>query len=496
MKKYPSLSVCMIVKDEEKNLPTALSSVKGLADEIVVVDTGSKDGTVAIAKSFGAGVHHFAWCDDFSAARNESLKHATKDFVLWLDADDEIRREDHRKIKDHLRKHPGCGVYLRTHVEGEGHTPQTRLFASQLRLFPNHRGIRFEGKVHEQAVRSLETKGILIHQCSAAVVHHGYEEPGVALKKLRRNRLSLEMELKEHPEDLNTLFFLSRTCQGLGEQEAALAYLDAIIARGEDPVARSQTVFNLAILDKGSLLSLQGRREEALSVLLHGKSLFPEFALLRYFLGKLHFERKEYKEAFLELLPLRDETFERELTPINVPEMKKWLYRGLGVSALFMNDFGVAEQCFASAAATEPDDASAYHYLSLTRERKGDAPGAIEACRLGLARLGANDYLKKRLFLLLADTDDFGPAVDLFETLNGHRTDLDVISGRFLIASRMLDAPAILRYYGMLQEKLSLPVGNFPENLQETREKISALPDERCRGFFEAAISFLFAQAQ
>ncbi len=487
MKKYPSLSVCMIVKDEEKDLPTALSSIKGLADEIIVVDTGSKDGTVAIAQSCGARVFHFAWCDDFSAARNESLKHATKDFILWLDGDDELRKEDHRKIKDHLRRRPGWGAYLRTYVEGEGH-------ALQLRVFPNHRSIRFEGRIHEQAIQSLQAKGIPLSTCDAAIIHHGYEKPEALPEKLRRNRKILEEELAGCPENLNTMFFLARTCLGLGETVSALAYLDAIIARGGDPWARTQTVFNLAFLDKGMILSAQGRTEEALSVLLYGKSLFPEFVLLRYSLGKLRFERKEYKEAFDELLPLRDETFDKELTPINVPVMKKWLYRGLGVSALFVDDFTVAEHCLTSAVAAEPDNASTYHYLSLARERKGDVEGAVEACRLGLARIGANDSLEKRLFLLLAGKDDFYPALHLFEGLNGHRTDIDVLSGRFLIASKMLDAPAILRYYGQLQEKLSLPPETFPENLQKTREKIATLDDTRSRGFFEAAISFLLTQ--
>ena len=106
-KKFPSLSVCMIVKDEEENLPRLLTSIKGLADEVIVVDTGSKDNTVRIAKDFGAKVYHFPWCDDFSAARNESLKYATKDFILWLDGDDEVKETEHHKIRAHLRETSG-----------------------------------------------------------------------------------------------------------------------------------------------------------------------------------------------------------------------------------------------------------------------------------------------------------------------------------------------------------------------------------------------------
>ena len=80
----------MIVKNEERHLGRLLASVVQFADEIVILDTGSSDGTRQIALDHGAHVFDFKWCDDFAKARNESLKHCTKDFVMWLDADDLI----------------------------------------------------------------------------------------------------------------------------------------------------------------------------------------------------------------------------------------------------------------------------------------------------------------------------------------------------------------------------------------------------------------------
>ena len=339
-KKYPSLSVCMIVKNEEKNLPRLLSSIKGLADEVVLVDTGSTDNTVRIAQDFGALVFHFPWCDDFSAARNESLKYATKDFVLWLDGDDEVKETDHYKIKAHLRKYPGAGVYLRTYVEGEGQ-------ALQLRIFPNHKGIRFAGRIHEQAVGSLQAKGIPIYTCEAAILHHGYEEPQATVEKLRRNRKLLEEELAQRPEDPNIPFFLARTCSGLGDLELSLTYLDMVLDRErEDPAIRAQTAFRVGLFDKANILALLGRIDDALSVLAHGKTLFPESVLILYLSGKLHFERKEYREAFEDLLPLKDETFKNENAPINIIQVKAWLRRALGVSALFIDEFFSGRKMF------------------------------------------------------------------------------------------------------------------------------------------------------
>jgi Glycosyltransferases involved in cell wall biogenesis len=88
--KRPLLSLCMIVKNEEKNIGECLKSAEGLADEIIVTDTGSTDKTVEIAQSYGAKIEHFAWIKDFAAARNHSISKATSRWIIWLDADDRL----------------------------------------------------------------------------------------------------------------------------------------------------------------------------------------------------------------------------------------------------------------------------------------------------------------------------------------------------------------------------------------------------------------------
>jgi tetratricopeptide (TPR) repeat protein len=93
------LSLAMIVRNEEPRLGRCLESVRGLVDEIVVVDTGSTDGTVEVARRHGASVHHFEWCEDFAAARNESIRHATGDWIMWLDADDIFPRENFERVR-------------------------------------------------------------------------------------------------------------------------------------------------------------------------------------------------------------------------------------------------------------------------------------------------------------------------------------------------------------------------------------------------------------
>ena len=109
----PRVSLCMIVKNEEAKLPSCLKSVAGLVDEVVVVDTGSTDGTKAVAASLGARVFNFTWVDSFAAARNASLDHATGEWILWLDADDFIDADNCRKLRNSVRRTKRCERRLR-----------------------------------------------------------------------------------------------------------------------------------------------------------------------------------------------------------------------------------------------------------------------------------------------------------------------------------------------------------------------------------------------
>jgi len=108
-----TLSVCLIVRDEEQNLAECLKSVRDFADEIVVVDTGSTDNTVIIAESLGAKVIHSEWINDFSYARNVSLDQATGSWILWLDADDRVPLSEGKKISMLKKNLPDRAFYMR-----------------------------------------------------------------------------------------------------------------------------------------------------------------------------------------------------------------------------------------------------------------------------------------------------------------------------------------------------------------------------------------------
>ena len=187
----PTLSLCMIVRNEQSNLVRCLSSVKAAVDEIVVVDTGSTDRTKDLAAVFGARVFDFAWTDDFSSARNESLARAKGDWILVLDADETLSPADHRKLRELIRKSPkrtgGYDLATRNYVieantagwtanDGSypGEEAGTGWYANRkVRLFRNDPRIRFSGAVHELVEASMLEAGMKIAACDIPVHHTG-----------------------------------------------------------------------------------------------------------------------------------------------------------------------------------------------------------------------------------------------------------------------------------------------------------------------------------
>ena len=167
------VSLTMIVKDEEENLPKCLIVRGGLFDEIVVVDTGSKDRTREIAREFGARVFDFVWVDDFAAARNAALARATGDYAFWLDADDVIdppQREKLERLLDTFaarRRRPAYVVKCSCDPGPNGDGGQT--VVDHIRLFPLREDVRWTYRVHEQILPALRRANVPVTMDR----HHG-----------------------------------------------------------------------------------------------------------------------------------------------------------------------------------------------------------------------------------------------------------------------------------------------------------------------------------
>ncbi|WP_245788870.1 glycosyltransferase [Spirulina major] len=198
------LSLCMIVKDEEQSLPHCLDSAKDVVDEIVILDTGSSDRTIAIAKDYGATVAEFPWNNDFAAARNEALKHVTGDWVLVLDADEELTEEAGPHIRTAMVDDSLLVVSLIREELGAVQSP----YSLTSRLFRRHPKIEFSRPYHAliddsvMALLAAEPQWNFATLQTVAIAHTGYTQASISKKdKKARAQKAMETYLADHPDD-------------------------------------------------------------------------------------------------------------------------------------------------------------------------------------------------------------------------------------------------------------------------------------------------------
>ena len=201
-----SLSLVLIAKNEAAFLARCLDSAKGVASELIVVDTGSTDDTSDIAQSCGARVLNFPWCDDFSAARNEGLKAARGRWILVLDADEYLPEASIAALHTVIHGPADCAYHLLNKSSSDG--GKTGMVGKIVRLFPNRPEIRFEWPVHEQVVTSLNRAGIPIHDTSIEIIHTGYSSPEINAAKQERNLRILEKITASDPNPHPMALFL------------------------------------------------------------------------------------------------------------------------------------------------------------------------------------------------------------------------------------------------------------------------------------------------
>jgi tetratricopeptide (TPR) repeat protein len=291
------LSVCMIARNEEDNIVRALESVRGLADEIVVVDTGSTDDTRRVAKSFGAAVIDHEWKDDFAEAKNFALDNATGEYVLFLDADEYLSPQSKDKVLSALDK--GADAYF-VRIESDVRSGAGRTYVNLLqRLFKNDKAIRYEGAVHEQIDASLKRTGAVVESSEIVLVHSGYGlEPDDMRCKLERNLRILNGMLVKNPSDAVSLFHLGETLSMLGNhEEAVAAYERSLAVEGLPREIRPVATQNLA----SSMIKV-GRYEEALRLLHRVRELDPALLSAHLLVGSALFGLKKYDRAEREIL--------------------------------------------------------------------------------------------------------------------------------------------------------------------------------------------------
>ena len=307
MKKKPRLSLFMIVKDEEEDLPRCLKTVQGVVDEIVVVDTGSVDRTVEIARAHGARVHKFPWTGSFAEARNFAVKKVRGEWILWMDADEELCEADSGLLPGLLDDPAVEGYHVRI-FNYVGESPGTDIEVTfSPRLFRNNTVHRFSGDIHEQWTGSLE-EGSRFRLCPVRIFHYGYLNPKVRQRgKNRRNIEILERLVAQNPGDLFHRFNLGAEYYRLGQYEKAVAQFEKS-RRGlmtgapgsgvpaQDILAAPGWVAKMLKLHTVALLHLN-LAPEALDLIESGLRIYPDYTDLVYLRGIACAEQKRHAAA-------------------------------------------------------------------------------------------------------------------------------------------------------------------------------------------------------
>lgn len=268
----PALSLCIIARNEQEYIASCLESVIDTVDEIILVDTGSTDHTVEIARSLGAKIIHEPWHDHFARARNRSLEEASGDWILVLDADERLAPESRPHIRQAILETTAhaVNVLIKNFLVSD---PLFGAWTSRaVRLFRNDPGIRFEGRVHERIMPSIERSGMRVaDRNDILVIHYGYSDDGPKKRERQeRNLRLLLMEIKERPGDPLLHYHLGATYQSMGEIQKAIEHLEQAskcAAPGEDSGTRaalSPGIVAAAAARLARLYLARNRLEEAL----------------------------------------------------------------------------------------------------------------------------------------------------------------------------------------------------------------------------------------
>jgi len=370
MLKKPTLGLAMIVKDEEKNLERCLRSVYGLVDEMVVVDTGSKDRTVEIAKVFTSKIFSAQWKDDFALARNEALTHVTADWVLVLDADEVIAAKDHHLILEAMQEFGVGGFRVLTRnycsdssVAGWKPTDSADLFSTiapgwfpsmKVRLF--QRGFQFKGRVHEMVDGSILDAGGKIVPLPLFVHHFGSLNDDV--EKRKRYMALGRLKVEENPQDAKAYYELGVQYKGLQEYALAEEMLTRSIALDSFSI---QPLLNLGIVLQKQEKYYDAMKQYALVLGRDKKQADAYFGLaFCYFqLGKLN----EACALFTMAIKVNPELVDA--------------FVNLGAISERQEKFKEAIGYLTKALSLNPRHGRAYYNLGVVQEKMGDISSAL-----------------------------------------------------------------------------------------------------------------------
>jgi tetratricopeptide (TPR) repeat protein len=324
----------MIVKNEAETLPSCLASVRDVVDEMVVLDTGSTDGTPDIARSLGARVEFFDWCDDFAIARNHALTYVHSDWVLVLDADERLTEAIAPQLRQAIQQEDALVVNLIRHEIGATQSP----YSLVSRLFRRHPAVQFARPYHamiDDSVHQLmqqEPHWQIMNLPEIAILHDGYQAGAIAGRdKMNRARLTMERFLVANPGE-------PYVCSKLGALYVQMGRVE----------------HGMELLERG----------------LKSPSLDPPVSFeLHYHLGIAYSRLNRINQAI--------DHYQTAIAQPLIPRLKLGAYNNLALLHQSQGEFDSAQALYEQALAIDPNFGFGHYNLAMLLKTQGAIPEAI-----------------------------------------------------------------------------------------------------------------------
>ena len=289
------ISVCIIAKNEERNIERCLASLAPYGFEIILVDTGSTDKTKELASKYTDHIYDFKWVNDFSAARNYSLNQASNDWIFMIDCDETLQSVDLEEL-DYFRKHLSLAVgsVNRENLTGTPENPGRTVDRTE-RFFSRKR-FHYTGRIHEQLTPKYG-KNMEAFLLNTTLFHDGYlMDESTRMQKAKRNLDLLQMQLSEEPQNPYLFYQLGKGYEMIGDMDTACKWFGDGLTFDLDPTL---AYVQAMVISYGHALLQTGQAEKALQFV----NIYDDFsssADFVYLMGLIYKENKYYAQAIHE----------------------------------------------------------------------------------------------------------------------------------------------------------------------------------------------------
>lgn len=292
------ISACVITKNEESNIAACLNSVQRIADEMVVVDTGSSDNTIAIARQCGAIVYSFEWKNDFAAAKNFAIEQAIGDWIIFLDADEFFSEESSIYVGQYLmqlEKQAVDAVMCQLINIDVDYNNRIKDSFATIRIFRNKPEIRYKNAIHEELIHKSRKLQVAMLTDELKIYHTGYST-NIVERKLQRNLEIILAEIEKNGDEKKYYRYLCDCYHGLKEYEKAVKYAKLHIATSETSI-NSESIVYLKMLyalmqTTASTHTIKQEFENAISIFKDIPDFYAQYA-------NYLFDQKLYAQAIL-----------------------------------------------------------------------------------------------------------------------------------------------------------------------------------------------------